>query len=178
METYPAYDIIIIGTGSIGSACCYYAAKSGYQVLGLDQYQVPHIYGSHSGQSRIYRTAYFEHSNYVPLLEQSYANWKQLERITNRQFLHQSGLVYFGEQNDILLRGVRYASEKYSIPIRELDAFQIKSEFPQFNLKENIQGLLEEEAGFIIADQTIASFRKLAIEAGAEIRGQNPVENF
>ena len=59
----------------MGSSTCYQLAKRGYKVLGLEQFNLPHDKGSHSGQSRIIRKAYFEHPNYVPLLEKAYKNW-------------------------------------------------------------------------------------------------------
>ena len=65
------YDVIVIGVGSMGSSACYHIAKQGQSVLGLEQFDIPHEMGSHTGQSRIIRKAYFEHPNYVPLLELS-----------------------------------------------------------------------------------------------------------
>lgn len=51
------YDVIVIGVGSMGSSTCYQLAKKGYKVLGLEQFDIPHELGSHSGQSRIIRKA-------------------------------------------------------------------------------------------------------------------------
>ncbi|HCZ34909.1 MAG TPA: N-methyl-L-tryptophan oxidase, partial [Cytophagales bacterium] len=52
-----SYDVIVIGVGSMGSAACYYLAKSGVKVLGIEQFSIPHENGSHAGQSRIIRKA-------------------------------------------------------------------------------------------------------------------------
>ena len=73
------YDVIVLGVGSMGSSACYYLAKRGVRVLGLEQFDVPHELGSHAGQSRIIRKAYGEGTDYVPLLERAYHNWKSLE---------------------------------------------------------------------------------------------------
>jgi sarcosine oxidase len=66
------YDVIVIGVGSMGSATCYHLAKAGIKVLGLEQFEIPNELSSHTGQSRIIRKAYFEHPDYVPLLERAY----------------------------------------------------------------------------------------------------------
>ena len=79
------FDAIVLGVGSMGSATCYQLASRGYRVLGLEQFEIPHELGSHAGQSRIIRKAYFEHPDYVPLLERAYENWKQLEAGTGSQ---------------------------------------------------------------------------------------------
>ncbi|MEQ8424619.1 MAG: FAD-dependent oxidoreductase, partial [Cyclobacteriaceae bacterium] len=76
------YDVIVLGVGSMGSSTCYYLAKQGHKVLGLEQFDIPHELGSHAGQSRIIRKAYFEHPDYVPLLERAYSNWKSFEAET------------------------------------------------------------------------------------------------
>ena len=90
------YDVIVLGVGSMGSSTCYQLAKKGYKVLGLEQFDIPHELGSHSGQSRLIRKAYGEASDYVPLLERAYENWKTLESETGYQVYHKTGLVYFG----------------------------------------------------------------------------------
>lgn len=53
------YDVIVIGIGSMGASALYHLAKQGSKVLGIEQFDVVHENGSHSGQSRIVRKAYF-----------------------------------------------------------------------------------------------------------------------
>src|SRR6476659_677900 len=67
-----SFDVIVIGVGSMGSSTCYHLSKDGYKVLGLEQFDITHEFGSHAGQSRIIRKAYFENPDYVPLLERAY----------------------------------------------------------------------------------------------------------
>ena len=88
-----SFDVIVIGVGSMGSATCYYLAKRGFKVLGLEQFDIAHEFGSHAGQSRIIRKAYFEHPDYVPLMERAYNNWKQLENETGEQLYFETGLL-------------------------------------------------------------------------------------
>ena len=68
------FDVIVIGVGSMGAPACYYLARRGYKVLGIEQFSISHELGSHGGQSRIIRKAYFEHPDYVPLLQQAFDN--------------------------------------------------------------------------------------------------------
>src|SRR5438874_12675721 len=66
-ETHTTFDVIVLGVGSMGSATCHVLAQRGHRVLGLEQFDIPHEFGSHTGQSRIIRMAYAEHPDYVPL---------------------------------------------------------------------------------------------------------------
>src|SRR5687768_11876705 len=102
----------------MGSAACYYLAKRGQHVLGLDQFTPPHDRGSHAGQSRIIRKAYFEHPGYVPLLERAYENWKTLETDTGSQFYHRTGIVYFGKPENENIEGIRRAAVLHDIRIQ------------------------------------------------------------
>src|SRR6266487_6088079 len=87
-----SFDVIVIGIGSMGSSACYFLSQRGYKVLGLEQFDISHEFGSHAGQSRIIRKAYFEHSDYVPLLIRAYENWKRLEEETGEQIYFRTGL--------------------------------------------------------------------------------------
>ena len=45
------YDLIIIGSGSVGAAAGYYARRAGLNVLMTDAHQPPHQEGSHHGNT-------------------------------------------------------------------------------------------------------------------------------
>src|SRR5258705_1751370 len=100
------FDVIVIGIGSMGSSVCYFLANRGYKVLGLEQFDIPHAQGSHAGQSRIIRKAYFEHPDYVSLLISAYENWKQLEAEATTQLYYQTGLAYLGKPDSEIIKGV------------------------------------------------------------------------
>ena len=56
-----AYDAIVLGIGGMGSAAAYHLAKRGWRVLGIEQFSIPHEFGSSHGVTRIIRLAYSEH---------------------------------------------------------------------------------------------------------------------
>ena len=61
------FDVAVVGLGTMGSFACLELARRGLRVLGLDRFAPPHRQGSHSGETRVFRTAYAENPNYVPL---------------------------------------------------------------------------------------------------------------
>lgn len=74
------YDVIVIGVGTMGAAACDWLSRRGARVLGLEQFTIPHESGAHHGRSRMFRIAYYEHPDYVPLLRRAYEQWKELEQ--------------------------------------------------------------------------------------------------
>jgi sarcosine oxidase len=170
MKEQTHYDIIVLGVGSMGSSSCYYLAKQGIKVLGLEQFDIPHEFGSHTGQSRIIRKAYFEHSDYVPLLKRAYRNWKHLEKITSTKVYFQTGLLYCGQPDDIMMKGVRGSSEKYKIKLHELSNNEMKTKYPQLKIPDTYEKLLEPEAGFLTPERAILLYTEQAIQHGAVIK--------
>jgi sarcosine oxidase len=164
------YDVIVLGVGSMGSSTCYQLAKKGYKVLGLEQFDIPHELGSHSGQSRLIRKAYGEASDYVPLLERAYENWKTLESETGYQVYHKTGLVYFGAKNDTFLETVKKSSAEYKIPVNNLSAKKCKRKYPQFELPSDFERLEEPDAGLLTPERSILLFVQQALFNGAVIR--------
>ena len=80
-----SFDVIVVGLGAMGSASAYHLARRGQRVLGLDRFAPPHVLGSSHGQTRIIREAYFEHPDYVPLIQRAYELWADLEKEAERK---------------------------------------------------------------------------------------------
>src|SRR5437764_4732622 len=90
------YDVIVVGLGAMGSAACWRLAQRGARVLGLEQFDIPHSFGSYHGHTRAIRLAYFEHPDYVPLLRVAYRMWRELEAASGQSLLHITGGLYIG----------------------------------------------------------------------------------
>lgn len=158
------YDVIVIGVGSMGSAACYQLAARGYKVLGLEQFDsIPHNNGSHAGQSRIIRKAYFEHPDYVPLLQRAYDNWKQLETTTGEQVYFKTGLVYHGPANHPVIKGVKEAAALHSLVLEQ------GNNYSQFKLPGGFETVFEPDAGFLRPEKAISILKAEALKYGAAV---------
>ena len=171
MNTVTSFDVIVIGVGSMGSATCYYLAKRGYKVLGLEQFDISHEFGSHAGQSRIIRKAYFEHPDYVPLLERAYKNWKDIEQETGEQLYYKTGLLYAGNSTNEIIKGVKLAASLYTI---ELDNIK-DNYYSQFSFPKSFEILFEPDAGFITPEKAIRLYVAKAKKTGAAIHSNEKV---
>lgn len=161
--------------GSMGSAACYFLSKRGYKVLGLEQFDVSHEFGSHAGQSRIIRKAYFEHPDYVPLLERAYKNWKALEWETGKQVYFKTGLLYAGNPNNQIIKGVEESAALYKIDLDQLNSVAATDQFPQFKFPDGFEILFEPEAGFITPEKAIRLYANEAKKNGAIIHSNEKV---
>src|SRR3954451_9250859 len=89
-------DVLVLGTGGVGSAAAFHAARRGARVIGLDRFPGGHDRGSSHGQTRIIRQAYFEHADYVPLLRRAYELWEELESLADEKLFQRVGLLQIG----------------------------------------------------------------------------------
>jgi len=175
MDLNNSFDVIVIGVGSMGSATCYFLAKRGYKVLGLEQFDISHEFGSHAGQSRIIRKAYFEHPDYVPLLEKAYKNWNDLEQETGEELYFKTGLLYAGTSNNEMIKGVKQSAALYNIELEQLNNADTVKRFPQFLFPRNFEILFEPEAGFLPPERSIRLYASQAKKNGATINTNEKV---
>ena len=108
------YDVIVIGVGGMGSAACLELARRGRRVLGLEQFPLVHSRGSSHGQTRIIRTAYYEHPAYVPLLRRAFEKWYDLEQLSGRRLLTECRCLNVGPETSELVAGVRASVRELS----------------------------------------------------------------
>ncbi len=172
------FDCIILGVGGIGSAACYFAAKKGWSVLGIEQFQAANDRGSSHGLTRIIRQAYFEHPSYVPLVLRAYHAWNEIEQVSNSTLFHQTGLLQIGWPDNEVIRGVLSSANEHNLAVEQLTAEQCAERFPQFVIPNDQIGVYESSAGYLLVEQCVQTMIDLAIEHEAEILCQHQVRSF
>ena len=169
------FDVIVVGTGGVGSAALYHLASRGVRVLGLDQFSQAHSRGSSHGQSRIIRQAYFEHPDYVPLLLEAYQLWEDVQQQSQRKLIHQVGLFEAGPPDGELIPGVMQSVTQHNLPIEELSQADAKSRFP-FSITGDSSVVFEPTGGYLLVEQCVQTHLDLARETGADWRQEEVVE--
>jgi sarcosine oxidase len=170
-----SFDVIVLGVGSMGSSACYHLAKAGVRVLGLEQSTIVHNQGSHHGQSRIIRQAYFEHPDYVPLLKRSYQLWQELSVESGEQLYTETGLLYAGRAEGALMRGIHESADQYGLMIRSGAARQMALDYPVLVLPDQFEVIIEPGAGFLFPEKCIRTYTSRAQSHGATIRTNEKV---
>jgi len=169
------YDVIVVGVGGMGSAACYALAERGARVLGLEQYDIPHAYGSSHGETRIIRLAYAEGAFYVPLLQRSYERWRRLERDFGETLLHITGGLDIGAADSALLQGALHSCREHDLPHELLTATAAMARFPALQLPPHFVALHQPEGGFLRSERCIVAHVTRAQAVGAEIRAREAV---
>jgi sarcosine oxidase len=166
------YDVIVLGTGGVGSAAACHLARRGLRVLGLDRFAAGHERGSSHGQTRVIRQAYFEHPDYVPLLLRAYVLWQELSMLAGQQLLHEAGLLQVGPAAGQVLAGVRRAAHEHGLSIENLSARQAMQRFPAFQIPDHWEAAFERRAGYLAVEDCVRAHRQAAQQAGAVLLDQ------
>lgn len=91
-------DVAVIGVGTMGSAAAWQLASRGAKVLGFERYAPGHDKGAGHGETRIFRTAYGEGTEYVPFLQEAKKLWRQLETETGNNIYEETGRIIISEK--------------------------------------------------------------------------------
>src|SRR5688572_17622165 len=126
----------------MGSATLFELASRGLKVLGIEQFDIPHQFGSSHGLSRIIRLAYFESPAYVPLLLRAYEWWRRIEQRTGRHLLHITGSIDAGPEDSITVQGSLRACHEFGLPHEVLDAASLSTRYPGYRLDRGMSAVL------------------------------------
>ncbi len=170
-----AWDVAVVGLGAMGSAALFHLARRGVRVIGLERFEPGHDRGSSHGESRIIRTAYFEHPSYVPLVRRAFENWRELERLSGETLLTMTGILEAGAPGSGIVDGSLEACREHQLPHEVLDSADIRRRFPAFELPPGFTGTWQQDAGFLRPESANRAHLGLAERAGASIRTHSRV---
>ncbi|WP_413734253.1 N-methyl-L-tryptophan oxidase [Sodalis sp. RH21] len=160
------YDLIIIGSGSVGSAAGFYATEAGLNVLMIDAAFPPHHAGSHHGDTRLIRHAYGEGEKYVPMVLRAQTLWEELSTRSDCALFHRSGVLNLGPRQSGFIKNAIASIQSFALPCEILNATQISARWPEFSLPDDYLGVFEPQAGYLKSELAIATYIRLAEQAG------------
>ncbi len=172
------YDAIVIGVGGMGSAAVFHLVRSGLKVLGIEQFDIPHSYGSSHGSTRIIRLAYSEGAEYVPLLRSAYAYWREFEAVSGKSILRLTGGLDIGSEKSWTVEGSRISCLEHGLEFEDLDGGEVNRRFPGYRLPTSARAVYQAQSGYLLSELAIAAYAQAARAQGAEIHAGEHVRNW
>ena len=169
------FDTIVVGVGGMGSSTCYQLAKRGQKVLGLEQFDIPHTYGSSHGHTRIIRLAYYEDPSYVPLLRRAYELWAEIEAVSGKKILYKNASVDVGPADGEIFQGSLASCKKHAIPHEVLTGKELNQRFPGYNVPDDFKAIYQKDGGFLVPEKATTAFVEAAHQYGATIHAREKV---
>jgi len=163
------YDAIVLGCGGVGSAALYHLAGRRLKTLGIEQFGIAHDRGSSHGQTRMIRKAYFEHPDYVPLVQRSYELWEDLDYSSGVTLFREVGLVEVGRAEGEVIRGVRESARRHDLRIDNLTADEARRRFPTLHVPDGYEAVYEPDAGYLFVEDCVRMHLRMAVNRGAQL---------
>ena len=154
----------------MGAATGWRLAKRGVQVVCFDRHSPPHALGSTHGETRITRTAYFEGTWYVPLLQETFPMWRELEQTSRAQLLTLSGTLMIGSPTSDVITGARAAASAHGVDIEVLEADEAGRRYPGQVLDQGEVAILDRQGGFVRPEEAVDAMIGQLLVQGGELR--------
>jgi monomeric sarcosine oxidase len=171
-------DVIVVGLGTMGSAALLELARRGVRVVGIDRFSPPHDRGSGHGGSRVIRLAYFEHSDYVPLLRRAYEGFERLERDAGVVLKTECGVVMGGAAGNPASAGMLRSARAHGLEVEHFDGAELMRRYPQFSVPHDWEIVRETRGGFVRPEATIRAALAEAERLGATIVRNMPITRW
>lgn len=168
--------VAIIGLGAMGSMAAWQLAQAGVRVEGFEQFGLAHARGGVGGESRLFRTAYKEGPQYVPLLKRSRQLWRELESQTSSTLLQLNGGLTIGHPADEAIAKVLESIQQFDIEHQVLDFNSARQRFPQHRLDPEELVILDHESGFLRPELAVSNALRRARDLGATLHSHTRVE--
>jgi sarcosine oxidase len=162
----------------MGAATGWRLASRGVRVVCFDRHAPPHTFGSSHGESRITRTAYFEGPGYVPLLQETFPLWRELEAASGARLLTMTGALMIGHPNADPVTGALAAAAMHGLDARLLSEDELRRRYPGHVFGATDVAVLDVQGGFVRPEAAIAAMIKQLAARGGEMRPETVVSGI
>jgi sarcosine oxidase len=162
--------VAVVGCGAMGAATGWRLAKRGVQVVCFDRHSPPHALGSTHGETRITRTAYFEGPWYVPLLQETFPMWRELEQSSHAQLLTLNGALMIGSPSSDLIKGARTAVAEHGLEVVELEGEEASRRYRGQVIAQKEVAILDRQGGFVRPEEAVDAMIGQLLVHGGELR--------
>ncbi|HEX6489360.1 MAG TPA: N-methyl-L-tryptophan oxidase [Candidatus Dormibacteraeota bacterium] len=169
-------DVAVVGAGAMGTMALWRLALMGVSCVGFEQFRPGHGLGSSTGDTRIFRTAYFEGPGYVPLLQAALPLWRELEEASGEPLLNLCGALMIGGPDSVIVRGALRSARQHGLQHELIDGEELARRHPQHRLAGGEVAVVDPAAGFLRPEKAVAAAARVAAQAGAELKLETRVE--
>jgi monomeric sarcosine oxidase len=175
---HPHVDAIVLGGGTMGSATAWELGKRGRSAIVFEQFDHVHTFGAHGGDTRVFRHAYWESPDYVPLVRRADELWMDLEAESGQKILERCGILEMSAPGFDYSNASRQCAIEYDIPQETLTPDEVRARWPMVNIGDDWTALYSPVAGFL---RTVPALRALMAGAtanGVQLRANEPVTEW
>jgi sarcosine oxidase len=157
MQSAKTYDVAVIGAGVFGVWSAYQLTRAGASVLLLDAYGPGNSRASSGGESRIMRLGYGPDEIYTRSAQHSLKLWQELfaDCETATPLFRQTGVLWLARDQDAYCEAMLNTFRSVGVRFERLNQNEMSERFPQFDFSGVSWGILELDAGVLMARRAV-----------------------
>jgi monomeric sarcosine oxidase len=168
MQSAKSYDVAVIGAGVFGVWTAYQLNRAGMSVLLLDAYGPGNSRASSGGESRIMRLGYGPDEIYTRSAQRSLQLWRELfaSVASPAPLFQQTGVLWLARETDAYCEATLQTLRAVGARCERLDQAELGARFPQFDFDGVPWGIMESDAGVLMARRAVQAVAMKARENG------------
>ena len=165
------YHVAVVGAGVFGAWTAYQLRREGHEVLLLDAYGPGNSRASSGGESRMIRLGYGPDEIYTRFAQRSLEMWLELfDETGQHDLLRRTGILWLAHEGDSYCEATLSNLQRVGSACEKLDRDELEHRYPQLALGPVSWGVLEPEAGVLMARRAVQAVVAQAREIGVEYR--------
>jgi sarcosine oxidase len=167
--------VAVVGLGSAGSMALWRLASRGAEVTGYEQFGACHDRSAYGGETRLFRTAYLEDAEYVPVLRRARALWRELESETGTELLTLSSSVMIGDGSSLPMGNIFASIEQFEVDAETVPLDKARQRWPLLPFHDGDFVVVDYESGYLRPELGVLTATRRAEALGATVRTYTPV---
>ena len=155
----------------MGLAAALDLARRGASVTVLEQHDIGHDLGSHSGFTRVIRHAYHEGTHYVPLVQEADAAWLALEKQAGDKLLVRTGLLEFGPFGESAYHEALEAVSEHGIEHELMEGSEARKRWP-IEIPDGWSACFTPSGGYLRVGPCFTAMRAASSAASKQSPGE------
>ena len=164
MQSAKTYDVAVIGAGVFGVWTAYQLKLAGASVLLLDAYGPGNSRASSGGESRIMRLGYGPDEIYTRSAQRSLQLWEKLFAECEAPLFQRTGVLWLAREPDAYCEATLTNLLSVGARAERLNVAELRARFPQMKFDGVDWGILEADAGVLMARRAV---QEVALKARA-----------
>ena len=165
-----ATDVVVIGAGVFGAWTALRLRRTGRSVTLLDAFGAGNTRSSSGGASRVFRIGYGREALYSGWAQRSITAWLELSRDTRQELFTRTGVLWMARAEDLTTDETIKTLQRLHVPVETLDRTELEQRYPQLEFGPITRGVLEPEAGVIMARRAVQTVVRQAIKQSVDYR--------
>ena len=166
----PSSDVAVIGAGVFGAWTALQLRRTGRSVILVDAFGAGNSRSSSSGASRLFRLGYGDQALYSRWAQRSLYEWQELFRNCRQQLFERTGVLWLARPDDPATDATIETFRLLHVPFELLERPELESRYPQLGFGPVTRGLLEPEAGVIMARRAVQVVVGQAVKQSVDYR--------